>query len=276
MAQGLVVTICAPSQSGKDYMMTKFLDKDNWRNWNNMPTPKPATAWKMRKARKSDPSYTHCFENIDEVDVPIENQIRVYYGQQLMIYDKAEIDQAIAHGEIIIIATCVPQLCEEIKKIYGNNSLSYYIRNQPQSRQSMQRVEARRHGKKLNYHTITVDEEHQIESDKRWDLFKQFEPQYIRHMKDAQKGADWIVTNWYTLLHGPWSTMLDDQADREWSTAQNELYHVYEAINQKNLTDWRTQSPLLVSDEEERAKDPLSLNDDFQEYIDRKRDEYGE
>lgn len=264
MKQGLIVCFCGPSQSGKDYIMKSIYDALK----SDMDC-KCVTAYKFREHRVDDPDYIKCVDE-DTFKLSESDSLSFMYGDQRVAYSKSEIEQAILQGKIAFIATCLPELAEEIKALFGNNCLNIFIRRHTPSEKSMSEIETTRYGGQLSKWKNNITESAQETAQKRMKLFEKMKPIYQRFMS-SYSGADFIIKNFYTFFNGEWDSSIDKKIKSDIDNARLEIAKVYKAINGsgEHCLDWRKDKSLLCT-EKERKADCCNLSEDWMNYLNEK------
>ena len=157
--EGMVVVICGPSQAGKDFIaeeLMRYLSVFN-------KVTSYASVYKIRDPRTTDGKHIKCITSLDEVRIPQEDRIEdTLFGNQTIIYDKEEIKQRIASGEIVFIATVSPQLAKKVKAEFGKQCYSVFVKSQQVSKEHMLEEDLKRHG-------VSIDNasEEQVASSKK-------------------------------------------------------------------------------------------------------------
>lgn len=257
--KGLVVTICAPSQGGKDFVASNIIDALS----KNGQSSKYATAYKSRERRANDPTHIKSFSEGDTLPISPENQIyQSIYGNQI-IYDKKEIEEAINNGEIIFIATANTELARTIKEYFGNNCVGMFIRRHQVDKDTMIAEEVKRAGGK------EVADLDRIEKNvnKRLAAYTLATPEYQRYVKE-ESGADYLFINWHTLFGGSWNSTIDEKSHDELMSATYFIERVKNHINSSS-TPWR-ENPVLKLSPDDRNANPTSLLPDYIDYINNK------
>ncbi len=224
-----------------------------------------ATAYKTRSPRENDPNYIRCVESIEQIPVQQDDLICSNYGDDKIFYDKQGIESAISRGEIVFMATGIPDLASQIKGLFKGNCLSIFIKRQQVDKETMIREEAKRHG-------FTKEEIAKAEQtvNARIAVYESLKPKYVEYVQHEETGADYIMSNYFTLFGGDWNTSIDNQAKSEIYSAVYEIKQVYDRIQANPEQDWRSDRTLVSSNED--RENPLTLLDIYSEYLRRKRE----
>lgn len=266
--RGLVVSFCAPSQSGKDWLMAEIYKKMEAMGFNKC---RFATVYKIRDRRQTDPEYIKCVNDEKEIDIDKEFQLRYYYGDSLIVYDRRQFEEAIKNGEIIFFASCDPSFCELIKSMYKENSFNVYIRTKPKNENQLLAEEINRKSSfKINlaHRFYEADEKLKIISMQRNSLFEKMKQLYIEYVKDKENGADYIAINYFNFFGGDiWNTWFEHRQQDEILRLANKIENIYQFLQINS--SWRSNPNYQLTDEE-RLVDPLNLVEEWEKYLETK------
>ncbi len=268
--KGLLVVLVAPSQSGKDTIAAKMVDKLN--SFDFYPNATFASVYKTRSPRAEDPAYIHAVGKDGEIPIKKENQISVEIFNQTAVYDKSQIEKLLNEGKIVFVTTCSPELGLKLKAEYGEQCNTIFIRtsrrtiyNQNRDRYMAFIEHQRKNGKKLTSNE-TVSQEIIEQMKIRMDDFDKLRPQY----EDFMQQADNITLNWWTLFMSDWSTKIDHKSEMEIERQCNKISQIFDYINQPHTETWEATE--CSATDEERALPPFSLDPEFVQYREEKRE----
>jgi len=265
--KGLVIVICAPSQGGKDFIAQNVIDYlTNIEDFDAFF----ATTYKVRKARVEEAEYIHCVESEKDIPVPKTDQISVtIYDTQKVAYDKKEISNAIEDGKIVIIATGSPEAAVKIKNEFDEHCINVFVKRQQVNEKIMVEEDLKRYGILSTEATELQLEESYLRVRKRIEHYEKMKSQYVQFVADEKNGADFIFRNWFTLVGGEWNSNLDEVAKNEFYSLYNFIISVHKYINSNYTASWRNKKKFTL-DKSERQIDPMSLQEDWFEYISKK------
>ena len=261
--KGLVIVICAPSQGGKDFIATKIMDSLSLFDKKSSY----ATVYKVRETRENDGKHIKCVRCKEDISVAESDRLEAtIYGSQTIVYDKKEIGQKLANGEIVFIATGSPELTKKVKSEFGTQCFSVFVQVQQVSEEIMIKEDLKRHGDPSAL-IIKEMENSKQRVTKRLKDYELMKPDYVGFVQDEDLGADHVFKNLYTLVGGSWNSEIDNMAEGEFISLTNKILNIYSMINH-NL-DWKNAYS-LSEDERKNTKNLFTLQDVWLEYLDRK------
>lgn len=260
--KGLVVVICAPSQGGKDFIVSKTMkslaDYDIKTSY--------ATVYKVREPRDNDGEHIKCVGTQKDVPILQENRIEAtIYGSQTIVYDKKEIQEKIESGEVVFIATGSPELAKKVKHEFGIQCINVVVKVQQVSESIMIQEDLKRYGKDK---TNSTEEELELSTKrvkKRILAYEQMKPEFLDFLADDKLGANHIFKNVYTLIGGSWNETIDNMSKNEFIYLTNKVLQIYSCVN--NGIDWENCS---ISKEERNNTNLFTLQDVWLEYLEGK------
>ena len=280
--KGMVVVVCAPSQRGKDLVISKIMEKliicfedrklcepakiDKFGDRVN-EISRYATVYKTRPKRKNDPDHVMAIQKVEDCPIPVEDQMGyTIYGTQHVIYSRKEIQEGIDNGEIIFISTGDPDFAREIKREFGNSSFSVVIQGHYKDKDSMIKEEVKRAG------GVDIADMDKVNAavDKRIKDREEEANKLQEFLQDCVWGPDMLIRNTYTIFNEEWCSHFTE-------TTHGDIFWVAEAIalavkfnRESDNGNYREVVNILLTDEERKEININSLLDYYWKYRERK------